>query len=727
VRRTLMPMGYCYYCDRPVEGDTCPTCGRPAWVERSSIEAAQDLETPRDTPQPEPTPWRLEVKPWMVATTVVAIGLVLSILTVPSGFQHVTTPTPPPITTTTTTTIPRPGANRPAYQIPTGTWVGLIRAETPPETLTGSFPFLAPAQDVLFDGSLLLRSSDAYVRMTPTGVQPDLPIGAPTDLMDVEVAPNGRLLATVDATGQMTVWDLTTNEPTSLEPISFGDPFTEGQLYWSPDSSAVGLDINGQRYRVWSADGPLTISRFAGARLVALGNVAAAVASDEDLRIEYFDGTLIARPEYSEVGAAAFDPSGRYLAVDATVTEEGSGVWLIDLADLSRELVAPSGSAFAWSGDGSALYFTDETGTFAYPIGSQYSVTQVSSRPLKTGDHLRVYDPALVPVPTFLVHTGNLFELRDSKLQRRAAGGLTEEIEPLLDRTTTSILSALPSAPGALAIDPATPLLRTADTGTGSNVSLLDTTGKVEHLLGTLPSGSVTSVLDAPNLGIFVGTDQGEVFEAAPNQELTHVFDGRSLGMIGAVPFAVSGTSIVELPAESETPAALIDVADLTGSTEILDAVGIRFDLLVLTRTRVGTPALYWIPGDSELLGDAVFPSAPLPNLTPFSLVYTPLDSGLIDTGRLIAAGDGQTFALELTSPDGVTTILMADPGPGQTTCGGVVVCTIGSVEGRALGFSPDGAWLLVDSGGAYFAISTRARGSVRIDETAPDQITWIP
>ncbi|MFZ0493400.1 MAG: hypothetical protein WAM81_09450 [Acidimicrobiia bacterium] len=718
-------MGYCFFCDRVVDGDTCPTCGRPAWHDDTAGPPASHTVT---SLLPEPVedspPWR--PPPWMIASTVVVVGLVLSILTVPSVFQQVTTPTPPPVTATTTTTL-SPGPSLPPYPLPRGTWLGLVRADAPPKTLTGSLPFLEPADDVMYDGSLLLHTGDSYVRVTPDGVHTDLAIGSPGHLVDVELSPNGRLLATVDIHGTVTVWDLTTNQPTELEAADGADPLIDGHIYWSPNSQVVGLDAAGDHCYEWYVDGTLFAGPLPG-RLIAVGSLQVAIAGADGLNLTTTvyaqDGTTSGLGRtiatLSDIQAGAFDPTGRYLAVDATIAGQGSGVWVVALGDPHEDLVAPTGSSFTWSGDGSALYWTDATGTYAYPVSSAYRVSSVSSQQLHPGDHLRVYDPVLVAAPTFLVHSGDLFELRGGLIAHRFASGLTQ-VDPPSGGTTVSIVNAT-------SLDPDLPLLRTARYDNNDAAALLlNTTGLIEDLTGNLPSGAdrVVSVLDAPDVGVFLGSDEGEVFRVGPDHTLGKVMEGRSPGIIGTVPFAVTDTSIERLPREGELPETLFDASGLAGAGTLIDAIGIRSEMVVLARTLVGTAAVYWIPGDSDLFGKAILPNSPLPSTTPFSLVYTPTNT-TFETGWIVDARDGQTFAVALGYSDGIETVLMSDPAPGQPTCG-AIVCQLGSLTGRPLGFSPNGEWLLVDTGGSYVAMSTRGRGYVLFDEPPPDGVVWIP
>jgi hypothetical protein len=728
LHRTLMAMGYCFFCDRTVDGETCPTCGRPAWRDDAAGDqssATHLVDSPLSEPVEDGPPWR--PRPWMIAGTVVVVGLVLSILTVPSGFQQVTTPTPPEIKVTTTTTLPS-GPQLPTYPLPRGTWLGLVRADAPPKTLTGSFPFLEPADDVMYDGSLLLHTGDSYVRVTPDGVHSDLPIGSPSQLIDVELSPNGRLLATVDVRGSVTVRDLTTSQSTEFEAIGDADPLLDGHLFWAPNSQILGLDVSGDHCYEWYVDGTLFAGPLPG-RLVAVGSLQVAIAGDEGLEltrtVSAQDGTAseLGRTiaTLSDIQAGVFDPTGRYLAIDAAMAGQGSGVWVIALGDPRQALVAPSGSSFTWSGDGSALYWNDATGTYAYPVSSSYRVTSVSSQELHPGDHLRVYDPALVPAPTFLVRSGDLFELRNGQISQRFASGPTP-LDPPSGGTTISITDARP-------LDPDLPLLRTAQyENDGTAALLLNTTGFIEDLAGDLPfgAGPVTAVLDAPDVGTFLATDQGEILRAGPDRTLETVMEGRSPGIIGTVPFAVTDTSIERLPREGEAPETLFDVSGLAGASRLIDAIGVRSEMVVLARTLVDTAAVYWIPGDSELFGTEILPNSPLVNTTPFSLVYTPTNTRTFETGWIVSAEDGQTFAVALRYSDGIETMLMSDPAPGQATCG-AVVCQLGALTGTPLGFSPDGSWLLADTGGSYLAVSTRGRGYVFFDEAAPDGVVWIP
>ena len=721
-----MPMGYCFYCDQTVDGDTCPTCGRSAWHGDTTDQTIADLAITPTPPESPNVPWR--PKPWMIAGTVVVVGLVLSILTVPSGFQQVTTPTPPPVTTTTSTTIPRPGASLPTYPLPKGTWLGLIGTEVPPKTLTATFPFLEPADDVMYDGSLLIHTSDSYVRVTPDGLHTDLPMGSPARFVDVALSPDGRSLATVDTRATVTVWDLTTNEAIEMEAVPVVDALADGHIYWAPNSVMLGLDAGGEQSFEWLNDGTLLAGPLPG-RLVAVGSTHMALAVSDGLNLTNSItglglGTVElgnTRSTISEIQAGAFDPTGRYLAIDATIAGQGQGVWVIDLNDPRQDLVAPSGSVFTWSGDGSALYWTDTTGTFAFPISSGYRVASVSNQKLHLGDRLRVYDPALVAAPSLLVRSSDLFELRDGQIGHRSPSGLAV-LDPHSGGTTTSIVDST-------SLNPDLPLLRTVEyEGDGTLALQLTTTGLIEQLVGDLSGyGPVTSVLNAPGYGEFLAADPDGVFRLGPEQTLDPVMEGWSPGIIGTVPFAVTSTSIERLPRDGGEPETLLGATGLAGTADILDAVGIRSEMVILTRSLVGTAGVYWVPGDSTLFGTAILPNSPLPNPTPFSLVYTPTNDRTFETGWIVPAEDGQTFALALRYTDGIETVVMTDPNPGQSTCGGQVVCQHFSFEGRPLGFSPDGAWLLADIDGEYYALSTKGRGSVRFDEAPPDEVTWIP
>src|SRR5665811_1625637 len=281
-----------------------------------------------------------------------------------------------------------------------------------------------------------------------------------------------------------------------------------------------------------------------------------------------------------------------------------------------------------------------------------YKRQQISIHQGGTSDRLRVYDPSLVPTPTMLVDAGKLFELRDSVLFRRDPDGL-HLIDPPDAGTTTSIH-------GAFSLNPAAPLLRTVlfDPLLSSvDVLLLDTTGATQGTLGSTDAGAITAVLNDPVLGVLLETDQAEILRAGP-EGLTSVLSGTSLSVVGTVPFAVSDFSaIVTIPAEGAGSQILIEVSDLPGARRILAAVGVRSELLVLAEEQVGGPAVYWIPGDSELMGDIVLPNSPISNATPFSLIYTPPENPQVTSGRIVGAGDDQTFAVEMDSPDGPLTL----------------------------------------------------------------------
>ncbi len=722
-------MGYCFYCDRPVDGEKCPTCGRAVWTDQPPAASPlgdrteQDWQGDLPPVEAEAPSRRREIKPWMVALAVVGIGLLLSIVTIPSGFQHITAPTPPPVTTTTTTTIPRPGATRPPYQPAEGTWLGLLSSDAPPETLTGTFPFLEPALDVMPGGSLLTVTDDTYVRVSPDGGHTPLPIPGPSDLLDIALSPDGRLLATVDLDGRPSVWDPITGEKTELDKVTYSISPDSASLHWSPDSGRLGIDLAGQSYYVWSVEGILIEGPVRG-RLIAVGPRGAVAQDDEGLRIDGGSHLLPGNVVVTDIGEGAFSPDGDYLALEARIEDVDSailGLWLLETAGTGQWWIATPDASFAWSGDGAALYWADADGVHAHPIGAEYGYSRISVQAADPEDRLKVYDPALVPAPTLLVDSGRLFELRDSVLFRRDPDGL-HLIGPPDAGTTTSIHSGY-------AIDPSTPLLRTVSFGLPAlDVLTADVTGTTEATLGSLPIGaeSVVAAGFTPE-GSFLETDQGQILRV-DEDGLTPVLSGTSLGAVGSIPFAISDSSaIVTVPAGGDTSTTLVEASDLPGTRRILAAVGIRSDLLVLTKTQIGTPAVFFIPGDSELLRDAVLPNSPITSPTPFSLITTPPEIPPVSSGRIVSAGDGQTFAVEMTAEDGFHTLIMADPRPGQRTCLGIVACYTASFVGRTLGFSPDGSWLLVESEGQMWAVSTRGRGVLLIDIAAPDQIAWIP
>jgi hypothetical protein len=733
-------MGYCFYCDRQVDTETCPTCGRQAWVEPDTQPQPVQETEPAEPPVPLARMVR-EQRPWLIVAGVVVVGLILSILTVPSGFQHVTTPTPPPLTTTTSSTIPDPEASLPVYVMASGTWIGIISDKNPPQTLTGSFPFLEPAVDVLPDGSMIVERSDGFALMSTGGIETPLPIGSPGSYDDVALAPNGRDLALLDTEGNVSVYDIpsgltidmTPGITIDMTPGTRQGPFEDGLLMWSPDSALIGLSTS-DTSSFWTVAGDLLT--VLGGRLVALSNQATAYVTDGRLAI----GTSISSSDYTEIQSAAFDPTGRYLAIEATAASNGEdggpGVWIIDIPNGSRELVAPPSSVYAWSGDGSALYWADGTGTYAFPTASIFRQAKISVDGSRSGDRLRVYDSSFVPLPTVLIRPGSLFELRDGVVYRRGPRGS--------DEVPTEGLT-LAIADGS-SYDPAHPLLRTAEYDDGSRkVSLVDEMGNAQPL-ASLPAevGPVTAILNVPGTGLFLETSDDQILtydftsssSTTTGTALMPLLSGHSIGLVGNVPFAVTDTAIVHLPrtadaiAAGEAPPApetLIGIGDLPGAGVILDAIGIGSDLIVLAKTNVDTAVLFFIPGDSELFDGAVVPNAPSPNPTPLSVVTSDINTVQIDSGEIVDAGDGGTFVVNLDTPNGPWSSLFSALQFANYQCGAAVVCGNQPIPLRALGFTENGAWLVTTMNNALMARSTRGRGAVSLSGDAPGQIVWVP
>lgn len=667
---------------------------------------------------------------------VLAAALFLTVSTVQSGFERVTIPSAPPPPTTTTTTIPLPGSTLPPIHPPVGTWIGSFVPGAPPHTLFGSFPtfpFPEPALDALPDGSLLIIDGTQLTLAHPDGRRVPLPVSGSAT---IATSPNGQLVAFVDPSGDAGILDLSDESITTFDIP--GGAVADPAIHWAPNSGFVGFG-GSDRFSVLLTAGDPLLGPIPG-RLVALGNLQAAFMTSVGNELDAYPlsaqspSRSILLKDIEAIAAAAFDPTGSWLAVDAVGTSGERRVSVIGLRRFQTRVIGTDASSLAWSGDGSILYLAQPTGIIAYPIGPTTSaaegvINQVQPDP---SGRLRIYDPALVPLTTPLVDSGRLVERRGNSLYQQDSGGVAL-LDPDAD---TAFIQALSVAPVSGRVQ--SKILR-IDRREGATTIAFELPSGQQTPVATvsaaqIPSGEqVIKAASLPGIGIVLETSAKRIVavtgDSADVASVRTIGFGSSIGHVDAVAFAVStdGTTLDILDAgEQQHP--LLSVSDLDGASRILGAVGVGSDLIVAVLLQTGQPALYLIPPDSDLVRDVLAPQAPSANSLPWSIIYTEPDLTVVSISNLSASPDRRHFVFVTRTDAGDTaTILMADATTPAVCPSGGVACLIGQVPDTIpLGFSPDGSWLLVNHQGQLWALSTHGRGVQVLDLEAPQQVAWV-
>lgn len=213
---------------------------------------------------------------------------------------------------------------------------------------------------------------------------------------EVAAAPDGRTVALLDAVGRP--WLVEPGWSGSLRRLS-DEHFS--RLHWSPDSRYLGLQQR-DGYRVFDSVTGRTVASGPG-RLLAVGPDMVVTWDGERLTLLGNDGMILRRWESvapstsAAVPGGLLDPSLEHLALPASVERAEPGLTVLSLADgrirtLSRgELHHPS---FAWSGDGSHLYWIEEGGLFGWRGPLPGTVERVGLAAPGTEGRLQVYDPA---------------------------------------------------------------------------------------------------------------------------------------------------------------------------------------------------------------------------------------------------------------------------------------------------------------------------------------------
>lgn len=703
---------------------------------------------------------------WAPIAAVIVAGIVLmSVLAGPSGNapddNEVDTPT---ITAQTTTTVPAPGSSRDLWSPAPGSWVGgFTFVPRRPDTLfgptmaTGLFD-IAPdiaVVDSLPDGRLVGIDS-ANERVVLIGAEDgDLPpleaVPLPEpgpDSAPPLLSPNGSRLALVDASGVPHVWEVGRESAVSLADSASTAVQAIATFMWSPDSQVLAINAFQGGFYLWDLrTGEVSRTPFAG-RAVAVSGSQVAVWGGSGLELRDHAGRVLRRwsdlypgepaPALAE---GAFDPQQRFLAVrgkDGPDEEAIDGLSVLSLVGTTQQLLTTDpAQGFAWSGDGSALYWLDARGLQAWSADPERASAALVGGGLdRSIIRLRVYDPALLPVPPPVLETTFLLERREGAKYLRAMG----ELRPL--DGAGDLATIVPAGVSGR-------VLAVAGGETDHPVVLAGHDDESQQFLGMLnalqlPDGArivrAIALTPADADGDFtpaeleatrwyLETDSGSILHGPEAGLFTTAAEGSSLGLLGGTAFYVTpdGSAIQTIPVGVGIDTVLR--AEDLEAERILAVGAIRRTLFVLAGTPDGETNLWQVPADSPLLTTPLFP--PQASMTSEAwIVYNypyPSSGGWImtdpDTGP-----SGELAAVRIDGPEGRVTVAIAAPLALESVCGAGAggACVLFTAPGEPLGFSPDGHWLLVGNGENYSAVSTVGRGIVIIPDAVPDDVAWV-
>lgn len=760
-------MGYCFYCDQPVDGETCPACGRAVWAgpadedrppgpDRSHVRRARPQRvaatshrdrdrTPTRTTllpptAPEAPPTAGRSRRGLVAAALLVAGILATVIAVPSGFERVTAPKPPPPTTTTVTTTPLPGSTRPSYRLPFGTfvvvfgrdaWVATGGNPNNPQAFGATLDQIGTPLGMLAGGSLIAQSGEDLVLATPDGGI--RPLGSPTTVADAAVSPNGLLVGIKDILGNPWLWDPSSDTFEKLSPEWYTGSLVAGTILWSPDSDLIGMQTDLDRFLLVDVTAPQTQNTADSGTLLAVGSRHVVLTDGDEVRVAPLnreplrvDGPSVQSWPVAGATAAEMDPTGTLIAVAGTANVDQTGLWMLRLGDPAIDFVGEDPLDFTWSGDGTVLYWAHADGVSAFPRDDLVAGPgEIIGSSFGPGTRLRVYDRKLIAAPSRLLDDGSeLVELRRGILFARTPDGVFS-IEPKDSRTTTSI--------GRLGSH----ILRTAaDTDTVELQAFDPWQGTIDgiYAAGDLTADEQvtgTAIYSNEPLQAYAETSSRRIFGlSAPGETPASLVAsaGYSLGRVGRVVFAIvsGGGQIIPLalPTFESEIRPLLETRDLPGVSRFVAAVGIRTDLFVVVELTTGEHALYLIPGDSPLLGGLVLRN--VPDAAQSNLLTVARFPAEFTGFRFLTPPVGHVAALAYEEADGSRFLLLEDPLSPLSRCG-ISPCIVATAAGRPLGFSPDGSWLVVARDGEEIAVSTVGRGEQRLDFDAPEQITWLP
>ena len=714
---------------------------------------------------------------WAPIAAVVVGGIVfLSVLTGPSGLEPEGNPTETPsIPAQTTTTVPAPGSRRDLWVPPSGTWVGgFAFTSNRPEVLFGPSMVagllnISPSTvivDSLADGRLVGVDSDTQQvvligneESSPTLQITPLPGPGPQSTHPL-VSPDGTRLAMIDATGVPYLWAV--GHESVVSPADSVSTAVEAiaSLSWSPDSTLVVLNAFQGGYYIWDLDTNEVSRSSMPGRAIAISNSQVAAWGSDGLELRDLLGRVLRRwddlfdpfstdPSPGPAGPGvpvfiegAFDPLQRYLAVRGSVgpdADSPEGLTVLSTIGTTRQvLTTDRAQGFSWSGDGSGLYWRDSTGLQVWSADPERaSATMLGGSDEDIG-RLRVYDPAVSPVPHSALATSTLFELHPEEgvvYVRTMAGRSSIDMAAAF----TSIIPA--GLPGfflsAAAGEAEQPVMLIEENWAG----VTETLGTLNSL--QLPDGArlTRAIALSPGDGEdltpsalaatrwYLETNAGAILFGPDAGLFTTVAEGTSLSFLGGTAFCVTpdGSAIQTIPIGTGLNTVLT-AADLNAE-RILAVATVRRALFVLVAIADGSAQVWQVPADSPLLSTPLFP--PAPTITSDAWVVYEFPGPVIG-GAIVTEPDsgpsGELLAVRFDGPAGPVTVVIAAPLALESVCGASAggACGIALQPGTPLGFSPDGNWLLVGDGDTYAALSTVGRGRAILPGLAPDNVAWV-
>lgn len=711
---------------------------------------------------------------WAPIAALVMGGIVLlSVLTGPSGLEPEDEAVEAPsITSQTTTTVPTPGSSRDLWTPPDGTWVGgFAFLAGRPDTLYG--PSMAAGLidiaggiivDSLPDGRLVAvreanqiqnvvllgtAESDQTVEHTPL---PELgPMSTPPLL-----SPNGTRLAVIDTAGVPYVWNVGTGSDPQIVPdlglLSPRDSASTAveaiaSLTWSPDSTFLALNAFQGGYYVWDLKTNQVSRTSVPGRAIAISDTQVAAWGIDGLELRDLTGRVLRRWPDVVAGEArpliaegAFDPLKRYLAVRGRVgtdSDAREGLTVLSTIGTTRQLLTTDpAQGFAWSGNGSGLYWMDSHGLQAWSADPERaSATLVGRGGEDAIWRLRVYDPAISPVLPPTLTTTALLERREGTMYHRTIDGLQGSVLGGLTTITPGGVSGLFLSVQQGEVEQ--PVILTSlfgsawqqTLGTLNSFQLPDGAQLVRALALSPGSDEELTPSELEATRWYLETDSGSILFGPDSGLFTTAAEGTSLNILGGTAFHITPdhSAVQTIPVEAAF-STVLTAADLNAE-RVLAVGAVRRTLFVLVADTSGPPQLWQVPADSPLLTTPLFP--PAPSITSEAwIVYTfpePATGGWIltdpDTGP-----SGELLAARIDGPDGPLTVVMAAPLALESICGASAggACVLAEVPGNPLGFSPDGNWLLIGNGDTYVAVSTVGRGIVAFPDTSPDDVAWV-
>jgi hypothetical protein len=518
-------------------------------------------------------------------------------------------------------------------------------------------------------------------------------------------------------------------------------------LTWSPDSTLLALNAAQGGHYLWNLKTNQVSPDSMPGRAVAVSNTQVAVWGDFGLELRDPTGKVLRRWPDLVPGEAvplaaegAFDPLNRFLAVRGLVETEGGGqeglTVLSTIGTTRRLLTTDPAQGFAWSGDGSGLYWLDSGGLQVWSADPERASAAMLGGAGELFTRLRVYDPAMAPLAHPALITSSLVELHNGAVTRRTMNGSealfigTQQATIAPADVAGRFLSVASGEPfqAVVVADPFNPN-STRVLGNLTALQLGDG-GRISRSVALVPGKGQELTSNQINATRwYLETDEGSILFGPDAGLFIHAADGNSLSFLGGTGFYVTpnGSAIQTMPTVAETDI-LLTAADLDAQ-RILAVGVIRRDAFVVAVNSAGNTQIWQVPADSALGATPLFPPAPAINSWA-RVVYTA--PGPVSGATILAEPDtarGEVFAARIDRPDGPVTVVMAAPlALEESACGASAAgaCVLSETIGSPLGFSPDGNWLLVENGHAYLAVSTVGRGSAELRGAPPDGVAWV-